>query len=236
MDLDNRAKKSAESWGADFFGVADLLSARDTLLAQGGVDVSEYPRAISMGIILLNSIVNQLPQRAARAVALGYRHHLYNVTDRRLDLVASRVGSILQREGYNALPIPASEQYEEHLCADFSHKLAAHLAGLGWIGKNCLLITPEVGPRVRWVTVLTDAPLIATGQPVEQRCGSCTQCKEICPVQALVGQPFHESEPREARFDAHRCDRYFDQMRKDGTVAVCGLCLYVCPYGRRVTP
>ncbi len=233
MDLDNQMKNSAESWGADFFGVADLSSARDAVLAQGGVDVSEYPRAVSIGIILLHPIVNQLPQRAERTVALGYRHHLYNVTDRRLDFVASRLGSVLQHEGYKALPIPASEQYDEHLCAVFSHKLAAHLAGLGWIGKNCLLITPEVGPRVRWATVLIDAPLEATGQPVEQRCGTCTQCEEICPINALVGQPFHKSEPREARFDAHRCDRYFDQMRKDGNVAVCGLCLYVCPYGRR---
>ena len=40
-----------------------------------------------------------------------------------------------------------------------SHKLVAHLAGLGRIGRSCLLLTPGAGPRVRLATVLTNAPL-----------------------------------------------------------------------------
>ena len=145
---------------------------------------------------------------------------------------------MLQREGHQALPIPASKRVDnERICAAFSHKLAAHLAGLGWIGKSCLLVTPEEGPRVRWATVLTDAPLPVTGKPMDGRCGKCNRCVEICPVQAFTGAAFRASEPREKRYDAGKCDRYFAAMRdKDAQLAVCGLCLYVCPYGRHVKP
>jgi len=224
----------AEGWGADFFGVADLSPARDAILAQGGPVIAEYPRAISIGIALSHSIVNQLPRRAERAVAVSYWHHGYDVVNQRLDLVASRLSSALQREGCSALPVPASKRVDdERICAVFSHKLGAHLAGLGWIGKSCLLVTPEMGPRVRWATVLTDASLSETGQRMDQGCGDCVECVEVCPVKAFTGKPFREQEPREARYDARKCDRYFARMREeDAELAVCGLCLYVCPYGR----
>lgn len=238
MDINHRIKEIAETWGADFCGVADLSPAHDAILTQGGPVIAAYPRAISVGIVLLHTIVDQLPHRANRAVAVNYRHHSYEVINQRLDLFVSRVSSLLQREGYQALPVPASKRVDdERICAAFSHKLAAHLAGLGWIGKSCLLVTPEEGPRVRWATVLTDAPLPVTGKPMEERCGSCNLCVEICPVHAFTGEAFLTSDPREKRFDAGKCDRNFAAMRKkDAELAVCGLCLYVCPYGQHRNP
>jgi len=235
MGHDNRIRELAETWGADFFGVADLSLARDAILAQGGPALAGYPRAISIGIALLHAMVDQLPARAERAVAVGYRHHCYDLVNHRLDLIASRLSSVLQREGYRALPVPASKRVDdERLCAVFSHKMGAHLAGLGWIGKSCLLVTPEMGPRVRWASVLTNAPLAPTAQPMEDRCGTCAECVVICPVKAFTGQPFRDNELREARYDAGKCDRYFTQMKKkDAELAVCGLCLYICPYGRQ---
>ncbi len=235
MGHDNRIRDLVETWGADFFGVADLSLARDAILTQGGAALAYYPRAASIGIALLHDMVDQLPARAERAVAVGYRHHCYDLVNHRLDLIASRLSSVLQREGHRALPVPASKRVDdERLCAVFSHKMGAHLAGLGWIGKSCLLITPEMGPRVRWASVLTDAPLTPTGQPMEERCGTCAECVVICPVKAFNGQPFRENEPREVRYDAGKCDRYFAQMKKkDAELAVCGLCLYICPYGRQ---
>jgi epoxyqueuosine reductase len=115
----------------------------------------------------------------------------------------------------------------------FSHKLGAHLAGHGWIGKSCLLVTKEHGPRVRFVSVLTDAPLTPNGGPMGQRCGDCTECVDICPVQAFAGKNFREDEPREKRYDARRCCDYFAAMKAEGKLKVCGMCLYVCPYGRK---
>lgn len=233
MDLDDRIKKLVEAENADFFGVADLSSAHDAIKEQGGPLVAKYPRSISIGIRLLDVLVDELPNRHERAVALNYKNHAYDIINRRLDLISSRLSSLLQDEGYDAYPVPASERYDdERICAVFSHKLAANLAGLGWIGKSCLLVTPEAGPRVRWVTVLTDAPLKTTGSPMEVQCDDCQNCVDICPPKAFTGRPFRKEEPREVRYDARKCEKYFEETEKTIGLAVCGLCLYVCPHGR----
>ena len=233
MGLDSRISEFAEGMGGDFFGVADLSLAHEAILTKGGSVVAEFPWAVSVGIALSHAIVDQLPQRFERAVAMNYRHHGYDLINQRLDHMASRLSGALQRQGHRALPIPASQTVDdERLCGVFSHKMAAHLAGLGWIGKSCLLVTPEVGPRVRWATVLTDAPLRVTGGPMAERCGACQQCVDICPPGAFTGRVFRAEEPREARFAAHLCAAYFDEIEESSEFAVCGLCLYVCPHGR----
>ena len=234
MTPENQYKQMAESLGADFFGVADLSPAYEAILEQGGKVYAEFPRAISIGIALFDTIVDQLPQRTDRAVAVSYKHHCYDVINQRLDTIISRLSSELQDHGHRALPVPASKIVDDDaLLAAFSNKMAAHLAGLGWIGKSCLLVTPEKGPRVRWATVLTDAPLTATGKSMDEQCGKCMRCVEICPVNAFTGRRFRENEPREARFDVHKCKDYFTQMEEQGLLAVCGMCLFVCPIGRQ---
>jgi epoxyqueuosine reductase QueG len=235
MDLENQLVDAARLWGADYFGIADLSPARDAILEQGGTEIAAYPRSISVGIGLLHPIVDQLSPRPDRAAAISYRSHCYDITNARLDQITSRLGSVLQHKGYKAYPVAASRRVDkDRICAIFSHKLSAHLAGLGWIGKNCLLITPDMGPRARWGTVLTDAPLKATGQSIGERCGDCRECVDICPVKAFTGQPFRAGEPRAVRFNVTKCDRNFAKMReRDAETEVCGLCLYVCPYGRR---
>ncbi|PKL71825.1 MAG: epoxyqueuosine reductase, partial [Methanobacteriales archaeon HGW-Methanobacteriales-2] len=74
MDLNQKLRKVALEEGADFYGVADLALARDFIQDQGGEEVASYPRAISLGIRILDSIVDQLPNRQERAVAVNYRH------------------------------------------------------------------------------------------------------------------------------------------------------------------
>jgi len=233
LELDDKLRAAVDLWGVDFWGVADLEPAQEFIVDQGGEMAAGYPRAVSVGIALPGPIVDQLPRRAERAVAVSYQHQ-YRTVNQRLDLVASHVTSLLQQEGFRAFPVPASERIDdERICAVFSHKLAAHLAGLGWIGKSCMLITPQVGPRARWVTVLTDAPLTVTGAPISEDCGECRDCVDVCPVGAFTGEPFREEEPREARYDAGKCDRYFREMKAARRGSdVCGLCVYVCPLGR----
>jgi epoxyqueuosine reductase QueG len=235
MDLNRKISALVKTWGGDFFGVANLLAVHDVLLEQYGPVIAGYPRSVSVGIALLDSLVDSLPRRAERVVAINYKHHAYDVINQRLDLITSQIAGELQRAGWQALPVSASKcEDEARLRASFSHKLAARLAGLGWIGKNALLITPEAGPRVRWATVLTDAPLAATGQSMKEHCGGCKKCVEICPVHAFTGEPYQDGQSRERQFDAHKCNRNFAELGKnDPALAVCGLCLYVCPHGRR---
>jgi epoxyqueuosine reductase QueG len=142
------------------------------------------------------------------------------------------VAKKIQDVGFNAYPIPASQTIDERkLEGAISHKLSAHLSGLGWIGKSCLLITPKYGPRVRFATVLTDAPLEA-GQPIRNECGDCSDCVEICPPGAFTGEAFDPSEPRDVRFRAHLCRDYTQRRAAQLGEGLCGLCVYVCPYGR----
>jgi epoxyqueuosine reductase QueG len=233
MNLDTQLRILALSSGADYFGVADLSSAHDAILAQGGERVARYPMAIAIGMGLQDSLVDFLPDKDPDG-AIVYQHNSYDVVNQMLDQIGIRVANELQRTGYSAFPVPASKRTsDENICGIFSQKLAAHLAGLGWIGKSCLLITPDHGPRVRWVSILTNAPLQPTGSPIEPQCGDCTACVDICPQNAFTGRIFSEDEPREARFDAAACDGYFRETEKKKGIAVCGLCLYVCPYGRK---
>ncbi len=231
--LDEWLDELSRSLGADYYGVAGLDEAGDFIEKQGGINVKKYPRAISIGIILLDSIVDDLPFRSKKSVAVNYKHS-YDIVNLRLDLIASRIASTIQKEGYKAMPIPASERDDdERISATFSHKLAANLAGLGWIGKNCLLITPESGPRVRWTSILTNAPLDSSVKPMENLCGDCRECVEICPVNAFTGESFRKEDKREVRYNAKKCEEYFDIMEKSGKIPVCGLCVYICPLRTR---
>lgn len=216
--------------GATFFGVADLSPAKHFVRSQGGELVASFPRAISVGIALPHEIVDRLPERGYRSVSSAYKHHAYAVINSRLDAIASQLAGILQERTFRALPVAASQLIDQQrLIGHISHKLVAHLAGLGWIGKNCLLVTPQAGPRVRWATILTDAPLETATERMEDMCGVCSACVDVCPNKALSGLPFRYDEPREARFDASRC---FEHTNAGDDEAVCGLCLYACPHGK----
>ncbi len=235
--LIQRLRREADRLGVDLFGVADLGGVREFVADQGGAELAAFSRAVSVGLVLPHAIVDQLPRRDQRAVAISYKQHAYDIINLRLDQAASCLASLIQRAGHAVCPIPASRRVDdERICGSFSHKLAAHLAGLGWIGKSCLLVTPEHGPRVRFATILTDAPLPAGATPMAERCGSCDRCVAACPVQAFTGRAFVPGEPRSVRFDAAKCDAYFDQMyRTDLDTAVCGLCLHGCPHGQKAS-
>lgn len=113
-----------------------------------------------------------------------------------------------------------------------SHKLAARAAGHGWIGRSCLLVTPSVGPRVRLVTVLTDAPL-PPAAVAERDCGACTECVDACPASAFTGRAFDPAEPIEARMDVKACAAYRAGAKVSSGTDICGVCVAVCPHGRR---
>jgi epoxyqueuosine reductase len=233
LSLNQKIKSILQPHYVDYIGFADVTAYQNELVAFGGNIVRGYLNGISLGLAIPDSIVDFLPERADVNVSCEYRVQGYTVLNERLNLLASLVASFLNQKGYRSLPIAAADRTdEEKATPTVSHKTIAHLAGLGWIGKNCLLITPEHGPRVRFISILTNAPLETANNPLEQRCKDCLACVEICPVKAIKGRNYYEGEPRESRMDYTRCNSYFKKLEEKQKYPVCGLCLYVCPFGK----
>ena len=229
---DEELRFYANNLGVDLFGVADLSSAKSYIENQGGKYVASLPRSVSLGIRLLDQVIDQLYNHNDLGSISIYRG-LYTTVNAALDRAVFMVAKKIQEDGFHAYMIPASSMLNNgKLEATFSHKVAANLAGLGWIGKNCLLITPEYGPRVRFATVLTDAPLSA-GSPIKNKCGDCTRCTDICPSRAIQGRAFNSDELRDMRLKAELCDGYTENRIKTFGDVNCGLCVFVCPHGNK---
>jgi len=113
VNLQEELNKIAQENGVYYFGVSDLSDAEEFIVEQGGKELRAYPYAVSLGIKLIDPIVDRLPHRKERSVALNYRHHAYNVINSRLDLIASVLSSHIQERGHRALPLPASERIDD---------------------------------------------------------------------------------------------------------------------------
>jgi len=92
---------------------------------------------------------------------------------------------------------------------------------LGWIGRNNLLVTKRYGSCLRLGTILTDIPLKADS-PLDQDCGLCRRCLNVCPVNAI-----HESP---ADFDHIACYEQLKIFQKKHNIRhmICGICVKVC--------
>lgn len=234
MSLNRKIAKLLKSHYVDYIGFANLETYENDLVKNGGNIVKGYKSGISIGIVIPDSIADFLPERADTNVSCEYRIHAYDILNSRLNMIASVLSSYLNQKGYRTLPIPAAERTDEdNAIPTVSHKTIAHISGLGWIGKNCLLITREHGPRVRFISVLTNAPLKTVNNPLEQQCNDCDECSKACPVKAIKGRNYAAGEEREERFEFVKCHNYFEKMRQTKKFAVCGMCLYSCPYGKR---
>ncbi|HTL05007.1 MAG TPA: tRNA epoxyqueuosine(34) reductase QueG [Gemmatimonadales bacterium] len=167
------------------------------------------------------------PEAASRRVkvakyARGGDYHL--VLQRRLGLLAAWLreqGATVALTWADAGPVPERE--------------LAQRAGLGWIGKNTMLIRPDAGSFCLIGTIFTDLALEPTPGADYDRCGSCTRCLDACPTQAFV-------EPR--LLDATRCISYLTiesrrpipealADRLEGWGFGCDICNDVCPWNLR---
>jgi len=150
-----------------------------------------------------------------------------------LNNIAERICDHAHRLGYKAKRIAADERVEERpplrWKGEISHKAVAKAAGLGWIGRSMLLVTPDMGPRVCLTTVVTDMPLVP-GEPRKNNCGSCSACISACPIGALKKRNFEDHpELLEEVLDVDACDTRVE-ARPRGTV-LCYECMLACPIG-----
>ncbi len=152
----------------------------------------------------------------------------------KLELLLKDIELVLKEECIKYYIPPVAQQNEDELLALFSFKHAAINAGLGWIGKNDVLITEEYGPRVRLSAVLIDYPFETGKRITESRCGSCTRCVDICPHKALTGANWNINTHRTELIDYHLCNQKRSMyIEKHGRKNACGLCMVVCPFGMR---
>ncbi len=152
------------------------------------------------------------------------------------DLLRPKLGRVGR-----ALNAACGQSWEHRACVDsapLNERTLARLAGLGWIGKNALLISPESGSYRLLGFLLTEAPLTAShGGHGEDRCGSCTRCETACPTKALSG----------GRCLTERCISYLTIEHQgvipralaaqfNGWWFGCDICQEVCPWNRFAPP
>lgn len=212
-----RLKRFALKQGVSVFGVADVTKIRKEFLLDKELK-TKFDWALSLGKRLLDPVLDDIKDKPTPL----YFHH-YRQLNFFLDRTSFLVSYFIQEQGFQALPIPASQIIDwENQKGHLSHKKVGHLAGLGWIGRNNLLVNPKLGARFRLVTVLTDMSLEAD-IPMDEACGTCRKCLEVCPVQAI--------KERREDFDHWACFEKLKEFRKAGIVGqhICGICVKVCP-------
>jgi len=215
--------------GADLVGIADAEPLKELKLYPSDL-LGSFTRVVAIAIRLPVEIFRQITDQPTPTYCSVYR-----TANLMLDQIALLTANTLHKDGYGSLPIPAAQRWDQaNAFAAISHKAVGNVAGLGWQGKSLLLINPTYGPRIRLVSVLTNAPLI-TDRPIENRCGDCKLCREACPAGAIkgVGTKYHYKS-REEAFDLRRCEEKLNEFSRLPNIDanICGICIKVCPFGR----
>jgi epoxyqueuosine reductase QueG len=174
---------------------------------------------VKVNEIILNEIIDYPTRR--------YLYH-YRELNRLLDHTTLKLALFLEEEGYKALPIPASVIVDwQNLKGEFSHKLAGYLAGLGWIGRSSLLIHPKYKAKLRYASLLTNAPLenALPDKLWDFGCENCNKCVIACPANAISFKEENIEFSKEVCLDKLR---EFAKKQAFGTQYICGICVKVC--------
>lgn len=196
---------------------------------------THLPYGISLVWRLCDGILDEVA--ANLAPSFTYFQH-YRAVNAALDSKNLWLAAMIERHGYHAMPIGASQSVHDMgpYSGAFQHKTVAVRAGLGWIGKSALFISPQFGPRVRLASLLTDMPLPTPRQEaltLNSSCGSCHICADRCPAHAITGAAYQDGMERSSLFDAKACSEHMKKAYQNiGRGAVCGICVSVCPYGK----
>lgn len=152
---------------------------------------------------------------------------------RKLETILAELRELLDGSQVSYWIPSMAQSSEKELIAPFSFKFAAVHAGLGWIGKNDVVVTERYGPRVRLCAVLIDSPF-RYGEPIkESRCpAGCRKCVDACPYKALHNVTWDIRKLRNEIIDYQLCNQKRSLfIEEHGRKNACGLCLAACPFG-----
>lgn len=125
-------------------------------------------------------------------------------------------------DSFGGIPIPATveginvKSVEEYCGMTVSHRVVAENAGLGWRGKNELIVNSRFSCALRFASIITDLPL-AYGRKVKISCGPCQACLDACP---FLKNKEKLKDYRES------CRKYIQKLGLEAEV--CGKCIKAC--------
>ena len=220
--------------GVDMVGVASVeaWSQADSVPEEYRPD-SLWPLARSVIVMGI-----QMPLPIVETTPSAQHMELYRTSNRILDNMAFELTLWLNRKGHASI-FMSRDGYAridvliEKPAAAFAHIFAAYYAGLGSVGVNHTILTKEFGPRVRFVSVFTNAELPPDPELKENLCIRCGACVEFCPVNAFT---ISKEELRDkngkivADYDKMVCAKRSKLLTVKGCYP-CGSCIKVCPVG-----
>lgn len=190
----------------------------------------DLPFAISLIFKLSTHIINGI----SNGPTYEYFHH-YRTVNAAIDRAVYLIGAEIERQGYNYLPIAASQTVggNETMRGLESHKIAAVKAGLGVIGRNALFIANDIGAGVRLGTIFTDYPFENIENKAAKSCIGCGACAKKCPANAIHNIDFDAENPTADLIDRKACSDYMKKAyQKIGRGSVCGICIANCPMNK----
>ena len=222
MDFRGNLETVAAELGVKAFGVADLDEIKKTIPDLLDRVPGDYSRAVVMGVRLQDSVLEEIVD----APTILYTHN-YKQANYMLDRAASVISDMIQDKGSRVIAIAASQIVAKRpMRAHISHRLLGQAAGIGFIGRSGLLVHPEYGARMRYVSVLTDMPL-NVDEPYKGDCGECRACIDVCPAGAIGGSS--------KDYDLDACYKTLADFTGISFVGqhICGVCVKAC-VGKRV--
>jgi epoxyqueuosine reductase QueG len=222
-------QNTIESISVDKIGIVNLEKNKDTSVYITAVQL--LPDAKSV-IVLSNELFSEVVQYLTSGRKTGelVMRDLFarnaDIVNGHLDWEAYKLVKELHKLGYGGIPLTAGDAPfdSRFLEGMLSYKEAAVIAGMGVIGWNTMLLTPEFGARVRLSCIVTNASLENTASPMDYvPCIDCKgACVKVCPVHAI-------QVPRDGEIcniDKYLCNTFL------ASSGGCSECLRICPADR----
>ncbi|HWQ50755.1 MAG TPA: 4Fe-4S double cluster binding domain-containing protein [Terriglobales bacterium] len=220
MDVTYELRSLMAELGADLADCADLAD-----LGCG------WPRGLAVAKRIPPEVLSDMENGPTRLY-----YDTYHALNSDLDKLMLAAEDFLTAQGHAAWAQTTGRVVTVHARTLLPHKSIAMRAGLGWLGKSNLLVTPQYGSAVRLSSLVTDAPLTPGAPMPESRCGGCTACLRACPAGAIRGTLWQAGTDRDEMFDMPACDAKARTMSLENygiSTALCGQCFLKCPYTLR---